>query len=111
RACYQATHAAHTSLSARTIDRALLGGAVADRLAFAFAAGYTEALRALVPQLDGVTSLCATEAAGNHPRAIRTTLTPIAGDRYVLRGRKQWATAANEAAHLLVVASLGEDAE
>src|SRR5687768_14026582 len=40
-----------------TIERALLGGALADRVAFAFAAGYTEALRYLVPSLDGIAAL------------------------------------------------------
>ncbi|HLL22741.1 MAG TPA: hypothetical protein VK427_11445, partial [Kofleriaceae bacterium] len=36
------------------IDRALVAGAHADRLGFAFAVGYAEALRALVPGSDGI---------------------------------------------------------
>jgi hypothetical protein len=91
------------------IDRALVAAAHADRLAFAFAAGYTEALRALVPTAADAMALCATEAGGNHPRAIQTQLTSTpAGHR--LTGRKVWATGANTAASLLVVASTGIDA-
>jgi hypothetical protein len=85
-----------------TADLAVRAGAAADRIAFAFAAGYREALRALVPNLSGVAALCATEAGGNHPRAIQTTL---AGGQ--LDGKKTWATGADQAATLLVVASVG----
>ncbi len=52
-----------------TVDRALAGGSAADRLGYAFASGYTEALRALVPGLTGVAALCATEEGGNQPRS------------------------------------------
>ena len=95
--------ATETKLDA-PVDRALAGGARADRLGLAFIAGYTEALRALVPGLTGVAALCATEEGGAHPRAIATTL--AAGE---LTGRKKWATGANAAATLLVVASTGHD--
>jgi acyl-CoA dehydrogenase len=88
---------------ATTIDRALVGGALADRMGFAFAGGYSEALRALVPGLDGITALCATEEGGNQPRAIKTTLVGNA-----VTGKKKWATAASDASALLVVASIGE---
>jgi len=71
-----------------TIDRALVGGALADRL-------------------GGIAALCATEEGGNHPRAIRTRLERT-GDRVRVTGRKKWATVASEAASLLVVASTGE---
>jgi acyl-CoA dehydrogenase len=98
---------AHARTSPRTIDRALLGGAHADRLGFAFAAGYSEALRFLVPSLDGITALCATEAEGNQPRAIKTRLTPTAHG-FTLTGSKKWATVASQASSLLVVASVGE---
>jgi acyl-CoA dehydrogenase len=90
-----------------TVDRALLGGAHADRLGFAFAAGYSEALRCLVPALDGITALCATEAEGNHPRAIKTRLSP-SPTGFTLTGSKKWATVASHASSLLVVASIGE---
>jgi len=95
---------------ARTIDRALVGGALADRLGFAFAAGYTEALRFLVPDLEGIASLCATEADGNHPRAIKTLLAPRA-DHFTLTGHKRWSTGASHASSLLVVATTGDDPE
>jgi len=108
RAWFEATSVARLA-HARTIDRALVGGALADRLGFAFAAGYIEALHFLVPHLDGITALCATEADGNHPRAIRTRLAPTGVDHYTLTGHKKWATVANEASALLVVASTGED--
>jgi acyl-CoA dehydrogenase len=106
RAWFEATSAARAG---STIDRALLGGAHADRLGFAFAAGYSEALRRLVPNLDGITALCATEADGNQPRAIKTRLTPSAGG-FTVTGSKKWATVASEASSLLVVASIGEQA-
>ena len=93
-------------------DRAFAGGACADRLGFAFAGGYAEALRALVPDLPAgaLASLCATEDGGGHPRAIRTRLVATGAGRYTLSGRKKWATVASAAASLLVVASTGEDA-
>jgi hypothetical protein len=92
-------------------DRAFAGGACADRLGFAFAGGYAEALRALVPDLPpgSITALCATEEGGAHPRAIRTRLLATAPGRYELSGRKKWATIASAASSLLVVASTGED--
>src|SRR3954464_502166 len=64
-------------------DRAFAGGACADRLGFAFASGYAEALRALVPDLPpgSITALCATEEGGAHPRAIRTRLSATAHSR------------------------------
>jgi hypothetical protein len=109
------------SAFATTIDRALVGGAQADRLGFAFASGYAEALRALVPdtsspgqRTDGadacartVMALCATEEGGAHPRAIKTALTRRAGGGYELTGTKKWATGASAAGALLVVASIG----
>ena len=101
-ATWRAATAAARDAFATPVDRALAGGAHADRLGFAFAGGYTEALRALVPAASDVMALCATEEAGGHPRAIKTTLI----DRE-LTGRKKWATGAASAAALLVVASTG----
>lgn len=91
------------------VDRALAGGACADRLGFAFAAGYGEALRALVPELTGIAALCITEQGGNHPRAIATTLREVAPGSFELAGRKKWATAGPLASTLLVAASTGID--
>lgn len=94
---------------ATPVERALVGGAHADRLGFAFAAGYAEALQALVPSAGGrLTALCATEEGGAHPRAIRTALVAD-GDGFRLTGRKRWATAASASAQLVVIASIGAD--
>jgi acyl-CoA dehydrogenase len=107
RAWWDAT-AAERARGETTIDRALLGGACADRLGFAFASGYAEALRALVPGAAGeITALCATEEGGNHPRAIRTALVAAGPGQYTLTGKKKWATVASEASALLVVATTG----
>ncbi|MAQ13342.1 MAG: acyl-CoA dehydrogenase [Sandaracinus sp.] len=91
------------------VGRAFAGGFAADRLGYAFASGYTEALASLVPVLQGHrAALCATEAAGGHPRAIETTLTRD-GDQWRLSGAKSFVTLAEHAEELLVVASLGLD--
>jgi hypothetical protein len=95
------------------IDRAVIAGFRADRLAGAFAGGYQAALRALVPGArmdDCVLSLCVTEQAGNSPRAIEASLTPRAGGGFSLSGRKRWSTMAPLASVLLVAASEGADA-
>lgn len=89
-----------------TVERALVGGALGDRLGFAFASGYSEALRALVPGLDGIAALCITEAGGNHPKAIETTLVAVDGG-YEVTGHKKWATVGSLAQSLLVCATTG----
>ncbi len=109
RAWWDATASARREF-ATPVERALVGGALADRLGFAFAGGYAEALRALVPSLDGIAALCATEEGGAHPRAIRTALVTAGPGRYTVTGKKKWATTAGDAATLLVVASTGEEA-
>jgi acyl-CoA dehydrogenase len=92
----------------RPIESAIAGGFAADRLAWAFCAGYQAALRALVPQLpaDALASLCVTEAGGNHPRAIQTTLSPhpIVPGSFILDGHKRWTTLGPDSALLLVTA-------
>lgn len=93
-----------------TARRALIGGVLADRLGFAFAAGYQAALQALVGQLDGITSLCVTETAGNRPQDMTTTLRAIGPERYELTGKKRWATGGPLAKTLLVAAATGTDA-
>ena len=94
-----------------SVDRAVVGGLAADRLGYAFAAGYHTAVRALVPSLppERLYALCATEEKGNHPRAIESRLTPAGDGRYRLTGSKQWSTLAPHADTLLVVASVGAD--
>ncbi|HEU5060988.1 MAG TPA: acyl-CoA dehydrogenase family protein [Kofleriaceae bacterium] len=87
-----------------TVLCALAGGRVADRPGWAFASGYLEALRRLVPPLGGrATCLAATEAGGAHPRAIATRL---AGGR--LDGVKRFVTLAPACEAVVVIASEGE---
>jgi acyl-CoA dehydrogenase len=90
-------------------DFAIAAGFTADRLGYAFAAGYHAALRALVPALDPVEVVClsATEEGGVHPRAIRTRLEPR-DDGFRIVGDKRWTTLGSLAAEALVVASTGE---
>lgn len=85
-----------------TVERAAVGGARCDRAGYAFALGYTAALEALVGETRA--AFCVTEDGGNHPRAIATRL--VDGR---VTGTKRWATLADRAAHLLVVARDGTD--
>lgn len=89
-----------------TVLRAMAGGSAADRPGWAFASGYTEALRRLVPAVgDRAVALAATESGGAHPRAIATRL---AGGR--LDGVKRFVTLAPACDAALVIASEGESA-
>jgi alkylation response protein AidB-like acyl-CoA dehydrogenase len=103
--------AARAEAAAGPFDHAVLGGFQADRLGFAFAAGYQAALRALVPALPAgeIVAFCATERAGNHARAIETRLHRVGHD-LALTGAKRWSTMGPLARTLLVVASEGTDA-
>lgn len=100
---------------ARPIQSAIAGGFAADRLAWAFCAGYQAALRALVPELpaDALASLCVTEAGGNHPRAIQTSLlpNPDQAGQFVLDGHKRWTTLGPDSSLLLVAARIGGAAQ
>jgi hypothetical protein len=100
------------------IDQAVVGGALTDRVGYAVAAGYQSALRCLVPSLpdDRLVSLSVTEEGGAHPRAIMSTLQPLAEpagepgqSRWSLSGHKKWATLSCEGDLALVVASTGTD--
>ncbi len=91
------------------VDCAMAGAAACDRLGYAFASGYREALRALIPQIGGgKLAFCATEEGGNRPRAIRSRLEPD-GDGWRLTGTKMWTTMGQVADELLVFASVGQD--
>ena len=92
------------------VDGALAAGRAADRLGFAFAAGYQAAIRALVPQVPrgSLASFCVTEEKGNHPRQIETTAVTL-GDRVTLHGKKRWSTMAPLASLLVVIARTGAD--
>jgi acyl-CoA dehydrogenase len=90
-------------------DRAFAGGALADRLGYAFAAGYQAALASLFGARlapGELSSLCATEERGAHPKVLATTLEPR-GDSFVVNGTKTWGTMAPMAGALLVVAVAG----
>ena len=78
-----------------------------DRLGFAFAVGYPAALEHMVEGVRLPCALCVTEAQGNSPRAIETTLEPK-GDRYELRGTKTFVTFGNFAETLIIVARVGD---
>lgn len=96
-----------------TIDRALAGGFLADRLSYAFAAGFRTALGCLVPAIpmNRFIAFCVTEEdGGGHPRSIRTSIERVQSDtgaRWRLNGRKKYITMADEAELLLVAASSG----
>jgi hypothetical protein len=87
----------------RPIDRAIVGGASADRLGYAFAAGYAAALDALLGKRVSLTALAATEQGGAHPRAIATRLDRTK-DGLRLRGEKNFVTLASLVDSVLVVA-------
>ena len=79
----------------------------ADRLACAFLPGYQAALETLTGR-RARQAFCVTEAAGNHPRAIQTTLEYVDG-KPVLNGEKTFVTMGRAARELLVLASAGTD--
>jgi hypothetical protein len=112
---WRAAHEQARAAYARPIDAAMAAAAQADRLAWVFASGYTEALRALVSparDLDGVVSLCVTEVGGNSPKAIETRLE--AGANTVsgtMSGTKTMVSAGPWADWFVVLASRGEDAD
>ena len=87
---------------------ALLGGFAADRVGWAFAAGYQSALRALVPSLpvQALAAFCVTEEGGNRPRDIRTLITPGAGGGFTVSGAKRWTTLGPQGTLLLVTGRL-----
>ena len=91
-----------------SVDRALSGGRAADRLGYAFAAGYEAAVHALVPALpmDSVAAFCVSEERGNHPRSITAELERTAAG-WELSGEKRWSTMAPLSDTLIVVARTG----
>ncbi len=87
------------------IHQAIVGGFVADRVGWAFASGYQAALRALFPDApaDRICALCVTEADGNSPKAIRSSLKKAGGD-WRLNGSKRWTTLGPDGALFFVAA-------
>jgi len=106
RACFEQLERLDAAIAgASSVDRAAAGGFLADRLGYAFLAGYRAALTRLDASLSRA-SLCATESGGAHPRAMKTRLEGAA-----LTGEKTFATLASVADTLLVVASSGTRAD
>ncbi len=87
---------------------AMRGGFAADRVGWAFAAGYQSALRTLVPSLpvQALAAFCVTEEGGNRPRDIRTLITPGAGGGLLVSGSKRWTTLGPQGTLLLVTGRL-----
>lgn len=88
------------------LSLAVLGGRSAATPGEAFCFGYQAALRRLLPDAMAgrLGALCATEAGGNHPRAIQTRL-----EDGRLTGEKAFVTLGPYAERLVVVASAGQD--
>lgn len=87
---------------------AVAGGFAADRVGWAFAGGYQAALRALLPGLphDTLAALCVTEAAGNRPRDILTTIALQPDGKLRIDGAKRWTTLGPASTQLLVVGAM-----
>lgn len=94
------------------IDRAIIGGALAGRVAHAFCSGYHNALQQLFPGLDDQrrAALLVTERGGKSPRDIATTLTANQ-DHWLLDGEKSYVSGGTAAQQLLVLAASGETAD
>lgn len=92
------------------IECAIRGGFAADRIGWAFAAGYQAALRALAPDLpdDALVALCVTEETGNRPRDIQTTIGIGADGGLSISGAKRWTTLGPDSTLLLVVGRLAD---
>jgi len=99
----QARRAARPDATA--FERAVAGGLAADRLGWALASGYQASLGAMIPDLPQAApvAFCISEADGNSPKAIRSTLAPD-GDGFRLSGEKRWSTLGPAAGLLLVAA-------
>jgi len=87
---------------------AMAGGFAADRVGWAFASGYQAALHALLPDLphDTLAAFCVTEAEGNRPRDIRTTIAPQPDGTLRIDGAKRWTTLGPASTLLLIVGAL-----
>lgn len=98
-------HRAIAAGHADPIHQAIVGGFVADRVGWAFASGYQAALRALFPDApaDRICALCVTEADGNSPKAIKSSLTKT-GEHWTLNGSKRWTTLGPDGALFFVAA-------
>lgn len=98
-------HREITAVWRNPMDCAIVGGFDADRVGWAFASGYQAALHALFPGVpeDRIAALCVTEAEGNSPKAIKSTLHRD-GDAWLLNGTKRWTTLGPEGSLFFVAA-------
>lgn len=72
----------NAALWTRPFDRAVSGGFMADRVAYAFVSGFRAALQYLFPNFptSRLIAFGISEEGGNHPRAIQTQLVPAPTD-------------------------------
>lgn len=98
-------HRAIAREHADPVHQAIVGGFVADRVGWAFASGYQAALHALFADAPGdrICALCVTEADGNSPKAIKSSL-KISGGGWTLNGSKRWTTLGPDGALFFVAA-------
>ena len=84
---------------------AIAGGVAADRIGWAFASGYQAALHALFAEApdERICALCVTEAEGNSPKAIKSSLRKD-GNSWLLNGAKRWTTLGPEGSTFFVAA-------
>ena len=104
-AAWWARHRAIAGEHPDPMHQAIIGGFVADRVGWAFASGYQAGLRALFPDAPGdrICALCVTEADGNSPKAIKSSLTK-SNDDWTLKGSKRWTTLGPDGALFFVAA-------
>jgi acyl-CoA dehydrogenase len=104
-AAWWARHRAIAGEHPDPVHQAIIGGFVADRVGWAFASGYQAALRALFPDAPGdrICALCVTEADGNSPQAIKSSLTKTSQD-WTLNGSKRWTTLGPEGGLFFIAA-------
>lgn len=82
------------------IDKAIIGGFMSQQLSFTFLGAYQAALENMFPSIapGRLKALCISEANGNHPNAIETTLI----DHHI-NGLKTYITAGSDVEHLFVL--------
>lgn len=93
-ASWWAGHRTRAQTWSDPVALAIAGGYAADRIGWAFTAGYQAALRALLPDLppEPIAAFCVTEADGNRPKDIRTTVERDGEAGWRLSGSKRWTT-------------------
>ncbi len=82
------------------IEKAIYGGFTCQQFSFTFLAGYQAALERMFPSIapNRLKALCISEAKGNHPKSMETTLVD-----HRVTGLKTYVTAGSDAEHLLVL--------